>query len=118
LNNNFRNILKVFRNIERASRPDRRLIEVFIQILQLTIRPTLAPGSDVRALVMLLFFYVLHVVLVPWPLLWFFSRHSSSPAAAGFTRSFLAGPGTSGSSRQQLARATMNWDTTLLLPQT
>jgi hypothetical protein len=50
LNNNFQNILKVFRNIERALRPDRRLIEAFIQILQLTIRPTLAPGSDVRAL--------------------------------------------------------------------
>jgi hypothetical protein len=50
LNNNFRNILKVFRNIERAPRPGRRLIEVLIQILRLTIRPTLAPGTDVRAL--------------------------------------------------------------------
>jgi hypothetical protein len=50
LNNVFRNILKVFRNIERAPPPDRRLIETFIQILRLRIRPTLAPGSDVRAL--------------------------------------------------------------------
>jgi hypothetical protein len=29
LNNNFRNILKVFRNIERAPRPIERLIEIF-----------------------------------------------------------------------------------------
>jgi hypothetical protein len=50
LNNNFRNILKVFRNIERAPRPIERLIEILIQIMRLTMRPTLAPGSDVRAL--------------------------------------------------------------------
>jgi hypothetical protein len=46
----FRNIVKVFRNIARAPPPDRRLIEAFIQILRRSTRPTLAPGSDVRAL--------------------------------------------------------------------
>jgi hypothetical protein len=53
LNNVFCNILKVFRNIERMPPPDRWLIEAFIQILRLRIRPTLAPGSDVRALAVL-----------------------------------------------------------------
>jgi hypothetical protein len=57
LNNNVRNILKVFRNIERVPCPDRRLIEAFIQILRLTIRPTLAPGSDVRALAVPILLY-------------------------------------------------------------
>jgi hypothetical protein len=50
LNTLFRNIVKVFRNIARTSLPDRRLIEAFIQILRRSTRPTLAPGSNVRAL--------------------------------------------------------------------
>jgi hypothetical protein len=61
LNNNFRNILKVFRNIERAPRPIERLIEIFIQIMRLTMRPTLAPGSDVRALAVPNYFFPKYV---------------------------------------------------------
>jgi hypothetical protein len=50
LNTIFRNIVKVFCNIPTRRPPNRRLIEAFIQIVWRNARPTLAPGSDVRAL--------------------------------------------------------------------
>jgi hypothetical protein len=48
--NVFCNIAKVFRNIPCTSHPDRRLTGPFIRIVQRNTRPTLALGSDVRAL--------------------------------------------------------------------
>jgi hypothetical protein len=48
--NVFCNIAKVFRNIPCASHPDQRLTGPFIRIVWHNTRPTLAPGSNVRAL--------------------------------------------------------------------